>query len=116
MTETYSGELSEDTKRSLLWIFDAAAGWQARTEEKGGRRARREQPAEGRRGHLPVLDIALRPRALVSSVDHLNAFRALVQDAHIVHPRATLTLLRAAPENAALAVWLLAPANGTSGS
>jgi hypothetical protein len=47
----------------------------------------------------------------VSAVDHLDAVRALVQDAGILHARAPFTLLRAALENSATAVWLLAPAN-----
>jgi hypothetical protein len=41
----------------------------------------------------------------------MDAFRTLIQQAHVVHPRATFTLLRAALENAATAVWLLGPAN-----
>ncbi|HET9082018.1 MAG TPA: hypothetical protein VFO01_16095 [Trebonia sp.] len=47
--------------------------------------------------------------ALLSAVDHMDALRALILDAHIVHARAPFTLLRAALENSATAVWLLAP-------
>ncbi|MFD1045335.1 hypothetical protein ACFQ1S_06920, partial [Kibdelosporangium lantanae] len=43
------------------------------------------------------------------AVDHVDALRALVQDAKQVHARAPFTLLRATLENAAAAVWLLAP-------
>ena len=111
MTETYSGELSEDTKRALLWIFDAAAGWQARTEERADDVHAGSSLLKDDEVTSPYLISHSVRGALVSAVDHLGAFRALVQDAHVVHPRATLTLLRAALENAALAVWLLAPAN-----
>jgi hypothetical protein len=111
MTETYSGELSEDTKRALLWIFDAAAGWQVRTERRAGDVHAGSSLWKDDEVTSPYLMSHSVRGALVSAVDHLNAFRALVQDAHVVHPRATLTLLRAALENAALAVWLLAPAN-----
>jgi hypothetical protein len=45
--------------------------------------------------------------ALVGAVDNLDALRALVADAHVVHARAPFTLLRAALENSATAVWLL---------
>lgn len=112
MTETYSGELREDTKQALLWIFDVTAGWRARTEE---RRTDEVQTGSSLLKDDEVTSPYLMSRAvrgaLVSAVDHLDAFRALVQDAHVVHPRATLTLLRAALENAALAVRLLGPAN-----
>jgi hypothetical protein len=49
--------------------------------------------------------------ALVSATDHMDALGTLIQDAHIVHARAPFTLLRAALENSATAVWLLAPAD-----
>ncbi|MGH3246053.1 MAG: hypothetical protein ACRDOI_07560 [Trebonia sp.] len=47
----------------------------------------------------------------MSAADHWDAFRALLQDAQVVHARAPFTLLRAAIENSAAAVWLLAPPN-----
>lgn len=47
----------------------------------------------------------------MSTVDHLDALRTPIQDAHVVHARAPFTLLRAALENSATAVWLLAPSN-----
>ena len=112
MTETYSGELSEETKRALLWVFDATANWRVRTEEQ---RADEIQAGSSLLKDDEVTSPYLMSHAvrgaLVSAVDHLDAFRALIQDAHVVHARGTLTLLRAALENAALAVWLLGPAN-----
>jgi hypothetical protein len=111
MTETYSGELSEDTKRALLWIFDAVADWRVRTAQRADDVHTGSSLLKDDEVTSPYLMSHAVRGALVSAVDHLDAFRALVQDAHVVHPRATLTLLRAALENGALAVWLLAPAN-----
>lgn len=48
--------------------------------------------------------------ALSHAVDHLHAVRSMVRDAAVIHNYAPYTLLRAAIENAAVAVWLLAPA------
>lgn len=47
--------------------------------------------------------------ALNIAVDNLHALRNLVAESHLVHPWAPFTLLRASLENAATAVWLLAP-------
>ncbi len=44
-----------------------------------------------------------------SSAEHLHAFRTLLVDAGVLHPQAAFTLLRAAIETAAGAVWLLNP-------
>jgi hypothetical protein len=44
------------------------------------------------------------------SVDHLHALKALILHAQMLHIYAPMTLLRAAIENAASAVWLLDPA------
>ncbi len=44
-----------------------------------------------------------------SSAEHLHAFRTLLMDAGVLHPQASFTLLRAAIETAAGAVWLLNP-------
>lgn len=49
--------------------------------------------------------------ALVESAqDHLQAIRALILDAGVVHMAAPFTLARSALESAAQAVWLLSPA------
>lgn len=47
--------------------------------------------------------------ALAYAVDHLHAVKTLVADARVLHTHAPFTLLRSAIENAATAVWLLAP-------
>lgn len=49
--------------------------------------------------------------ALSHGVDHVHAVRSLLRDARALHNYAPYTLLRAAIENAATAVWLLAPIN-----
>jgi hypothetical protein len=46
---------------------------------------------------------------ITHAVDHLHAVRSLLGDARVLHPYAPYTLLRSAIENAATAVWLLAP-------
>jgi hypothetical protein len=43
------------------------------------------------------------------AVDHLDALRMLIVEARVVHNYAPMTLVRAAMENAATAVWLLEP-------
>lgn len=52
--------------------------------------------------------------ALTIASDHLSAYRALIVDAQQTRPWAHHTLLRAAIENAATAVWLLAPSKRTT--
>lgn len=46
---------------------------------------------------------------LISAVDHLETLRLVVQEQHVIPARGGFTLVRAALENAAVAVWLLAP-------
>jgi hypothetical protein len=50
-------------------------------------------------------------QALISAVDHFETLRLVVQEQHVLPARGGFTLLRAALENAATAVWLLAPVN-----
>lgn len=45
----------------------------------------------------------------VQAVDHLHALQALIIEAHMLHTYAPFGLVRAGLDNAALAVWLLAP-------
>jgi hypothetical protein len=49
--------------------------------------------------------------AIAHAIDHLHAVKALVIDARKLHPYAPYSLLRAAIENAATAVWLLEPSD-----
>jgi hypothetical protein len=105
------GQLSDTVRRQLAAIFTLVSEWRKRTQ------AVLLPPAAG--SSLSGDDEVAHPcepshavgGALVSAADHMDALRALVQDAHVVHARAPFTLLRAALENSATAVWLLAPAN-----
>jgi len=105
------GQLGEEAKRRLLNFFGAVDQWRQRTQlmtpppEAGSSLGRDDDLT-----HPYQLSHAV-AGAMVSAIDHLDALRALVQDAHVVHARAPFTLLRAALENSATAVWLLAPAN-----
>jgi hypothetical protein len=46
---------------------------------------------------------------LISAVDHFETLRLVVEEQHALPARGGFTLLRVALENAAVAVWLLAP-------
>lgn len=50
---------------------------------------------------------------LSSAIDHLHAVKGLIVDAHLLHPYAPYSLLRTATENAATAIWLMAPSRQT---
>ncbi|MEV5301124.1 hypothetical protein [Amycolatopsis methanolica] len=105
------GQLGEEAKRRLLNLFAAVEQWRRRTQlmtppPEAGSSLRKDDDIT----HPYQLSHAV-AGAMVSAIDHLDALRALVQDAHIVHARAPFTLLRAALENSATAVWLLAPPN-----
>jgi hypothetical protein len=109
MTETYSGELSYEAKRALSRLFPLIAQWRKRMEstptppEPGSSLLKDDQAVH------PYLVSQAVSAQFVSAADHWDALRALLQDAQIVHARAPFTLLRAAIENSAAAVWLLAP-------
>ena len=111
MTQTGQDQLSDEAQQQLVKIFDLVSRW------RGWTGAAPPVPAVG--SSLRKDDEVTDPYqlshaligALVSAVDHLDAVRALVQDAGILHARAPFTLLRAALENSATAVWLLAPAS-----
>lgn len=104
-----AGAIGEEGQRQLKKIFVMVDRWRKRTH------AQPTPPVVG--SSLRKDDETTAPYhlsgavggALLSAVDHLDAFRALVVDAQILHARAPYTLLRAALENAATAVWLLAP-------
>ena len=106
-------QLSEEVKLRLAETFPAIGTWLERTSSLSGR------PEQG--SSLSKDDTLAHPYqishavigALVSAVDHMDALRTLVQNARVVHARAPYTLLRGALENAAAAVWLLAPKNRT---
>ena len=67
-------------------------------------------PLYGDARNSPSLQVAHAAwTAIVHSVDHLHAFRALLGQAQIINLGVPYTLLRSAMENAATAVWLLEP-------
>ena len=103
------GELSEQTKRRLLRVFDRVNAWRGRMQDRPAYIAAGSSLMADDEATHPYLISQSVHGALVSAVDHLDALRTLIQDAHVVHARATFTLLRAALENSATAVWLLAP-------
>jgi hypothetical protein len=111
MTETCSGELSGEAKRALLQLFPLIDHWRQRMEsapdppETGSSLLKDDQATH------PYLVSQAVSAQLVSAADHWDALRTLLQDAQVVHARAPFTLLRAAIENSATAVWLLAPAS-----
>lgn len=102
--------LGEEAARDLEQIFRAATRWRDRI---GGNQA---APPEG--SSLRGDDRATDPyqmshavhMALLSAVDHVDAVGTMVARAGVLHSHAPFTLLRAAIENAAVAVWLLEPA------
>jgi len=105
------GQISDEAKQQLAKAFAVIDSWRERIH------AEPTAPAAG--SSLAKDDEATSPHqvshavvgALLSAVDHFDAFRALLQDAGILHARAPYTLLRAALENGATAVWLLAPSS-----
>lgn len=111
MTQAGQDQLSDEVKRQLVQMFELVSRWRGRTQAVS--------PAPTIGSSLGKDDKVTDPYhlshavvgALVSAVDHLDAVRALVQDAGVVHARAPFTLLRAALENSATAVWLIAPAS-----
>lgn len=110
-TNEGSAAFQGDVAVQLTKVFDMVAVWRDRTHLPS--------PDPDLRSSLGADDVATRPwqmshavvGALVSATDHLDTLRTLILDAHRLHARAPYTLLRAALENAAIAVWLLASAN-----
>jgi hypothetical protein len=109
MTETYSGELSREAKLSLL--FPLIDRWRQRMESTPAMPEADSSIFEDDLATFPYLVSQAVGAQLVSAADHWDALRMLVEDFHVVHARALFTLLRAAVENSATAVWLLAPAS-----
>ena len=104
-------QLSDAVKPQLEAIFALDLQWRARAQSPDSGPG----PGSSLRGD----DSAVHPYeishavhgALVSAVDHLDALRALIADAHVLHARTPFTLMRAALENSSTAVWLLGPSS-----
>jgi len=111
MTETYSGELSEQAKRALLHLFPLIDRWRQRMESAPVSPEADSSLFKDDVAAFPYLVSQAVGAQLVSAADHWDALRMLLHDFHVVHARAPFTLLRAAVENSATAVWLLGPAS-----
>lgn len=105
------GQLSEQGKQALVQLFPRIKAWRERTSAVSLRPAPGSQLAKDDQLVHPYQISHAATGALVSAVDHMDALRTLVEDAHVVHARAPLTLLRGSLENASVAVWLLAASN-----
>jgi hypothetical protein len=104
-------ELGDEVKQQLVNIFGLVGLWRGRVQSvpsapAAGSSLRKDDEVTG-----PYQLSHAVHGALASAVDHIDAFRVLVQDAGVMHARTPFTLLRAALENSATAVWLLAPAS-----
>jgi len=107
--EGYDVDLDEATAQDLNRIFDRATEWRERVNTLP------DAPSEG--SSLAGDDRATTPYqlshavnlALFSAVDHIDALRSMIAIAGVIHSHAPFTLIRAVIENAATAVWLLAP-------
>jgi hypothetical protein len=102
--------LDSESAVALTRTFEPADGWMARLEHL-------EPPLPAAGSDLAADDQATHPRrvshlafaAISAAVDHFHASRTLISAGHVIHLNAQFTLLRAALENAATAVYLLAP-------
>ncbi|WP_206797021.1 hypothetical protein [Amycolatopsis sp. MtRt-6] len=109
MSVEAGGQLDMETAEALGRTFEPAESW----IERVGRPA--TLPAPG--SELAVDDQATDPRrlshlaltAVGAAVDHFHASSLLISTGRVVHMNAQFTLLRAALENAATAVFMLGP-------
>lgn len=111
MTGPYSSELSREAKLALSHLFPLIDRWRQRMESAPATPEEDSSLFEDDLVTFPYLVSQAVYAHLVSAADHWDALRMLLEDFHVVHARAPFTLLRAAVENSATAVWLLAPAS-----
>lgn len=101
-------QLSDAVKPQLEAVFALASQWQARAQSTAPHEPEAGSSLRGDDDGAHPYEISYAVHgALISAVDHLDALRALVADAHVLHARTPFTLMRAALENSATAVWLL---------
>lgn len=102
-------EIAHETTVALTRTFEPAERWL----ERIGRPSEDVDPAS----ELGLDDAATDPRrlshlaltGLAAAVDHFHASRTLIAAGRVFHGNAQFTLLRAALENAATAVYMLVP-------
>lgn len=104
-----SGQLDQATLHDLVRLFARVDEWADRTASGYPVPAPGSPLARDDQDTAPFQISHAVGAALTSAIDHMYALRSLILDAHLVPARATFTLLRAALENGAVAVWLLAP-------
>ncbi|WP_143086755.1 hypothetical protein [Lentzea flaviverrucosa] len=104
-----SDEISQEAARAIARSFESAQEWLERT-------SRPSEPVDPA-SELGVDDAATGPKCLShlavaslnAAVDHFHAARTLFADVRVFYGNAQFTLLRAALENAATAVYMLVP-------
>lgn len=93
----------------MIELFSAAEAWKARTGRISPDPAAGSSLAGDDRATDPYYMSAAVLSLMTSAVDNFHAVHALIISARIIHTSAPFTLLRAALENASVAVYLLAP-------
>lgn len=106
---TQSAPLDDDQVRRLAGVvLDRLVRQQGEVEQLG--RAAPGSPLAGDNQKAHPYEVSMAAyRALVTATEQLDALRALLVDAQVMHPTAPYALVRAAIETGAAAVWLLAP-------
>ena len=104
----------DEERRAFAEIFrylDRIEPWLQRIDPDGPRSVVRERSQMSRddRETDPYQMSQAAWHALSHAVDHLHCMRTLLRDAKQMHMYAPYSIARAALENAAAAVWLLAP-------
>lgn len=95
--------------QELIKVFGLVDDWFVRSQQEQASPAPGSSLAGDDKASDPYPVSAAATSVLISAVNHIHAVRTLIVEAKKVHPNAPLTLLRGALENAATAVWLLAP-------
>lgn len=109
MADSAAQDARDVALASLSKLFALVEAWQERIHaqqpwpEPGSSLAGDDNATDPYRLSHAVVQV------LISAVDHLETLRLVVQEQHVVPARGGFTLVRAALENAAVAMWLLAP-------
>src|SRR4051794_32587057 len=98
MSNDAAGQISDEARRQLAKAFAVIDIWRDRIHGEPTTPAVGSSLAKDDEATDPYQMSHAATGALLSAVDHLDAFRALLQDAGVLHARAPFTLLRAALE------------------